>query len=220
MSINHHPSAALLFAYAGGSLTEGLSLVVATHLALCPSCRDRIRTLDAVGGALLDGLPPTPMADDAWRRILTRLDAPAPTAVRARAGASTDRLGVALPQPLAGYVGRAAVQHWQWLFPGIRQIELLPRLASGAGARLLRLAPGRAASLHSHGGLELTLVLAGSYSDELGRFEVGDLAETDPDTTHRPVADAATGCICVMASEMPTRFKTLIGRLLQPWLRV
>lgn len=220
MSITHHPSESILFAYAGGSLSEGLSLVVATHLALCPSCRAHVLTLDAVGGVLLDDLPPTPMAGDALQRVLTKLEATAAAVDPMGSPPSSDRWGVALPQPLAAYADRAADQRWRLLVPGIRQIELLSRPNSGGGTRLIRVAPGSAVARHSHGGIELTLVLHGSYRDELGRFAAGDLAETDPQTTHRPVADAATGCVCLTASEAPTRFKTLIGRLLQTWLRV
>jgi anti-sigma factor ChrR (cupin superfamily) len=35
MKINHHLSDELLLEYAAGNLTEGWSLVVATHMALC-----------------------------------------------------------------------------------------------------------------------------------------------------------------------------------------
>ena len=43
-----HLSDALLLDYAAGSLTEGWSLAVATHLALCPACRSRALAAEAV----------------------------------------------------------------------------------------------------------------------------------------------------------------------------
>ena len=41
MSIRHHLTDDLLLAYAAGSLNEGWSLAIATHLSLCPDCRRR-----------------------------------------------------------------------------------------------------------------------------------------------------------------------------------
>ena len=41
-------------------------------------------------------------------------------------------------------------------------------------------------------GTELTLVLAGGFSDETGHFLRGDLAEADASVDHRPVAAGLT----------------------------
>ena len=65
MDIRHHPDDDLLLARASGQLPAGTRLVLASHLELCPLCRERARTLDALGGILLDELEPVPMADDA-----------------------------------------------------------------------------------------------------------------------------------------------------------
>ena len=49
MSIRHHPDDATLVAYAAGAVTEGISLVVAAHLDLCPQCRARVRDATDLG---------------------------------------------------------------------------------------------------------------------------------------------------------------------------
>lgn len=217
MTIQHHPSEATLFAYAGGSLPEGLSLVVASHLALCPPCRARARMLDAVGGALLDELPDAAVADDALERVVARLDAPSPSP--AAAAASPDiRLGLDLPEPLAGYVSRARAPKWRFMAPGMSHVEVMPRTPRGGTVQLLRIAPGLSVSPHSHGGNEFALILQGAYRDELGRFSAGDMAETDEGILHCPVADPDQGCICLVATEAPTRFKSWIGRVFQPFI--
>ena len=41
MSIRHHLTDELLLAYAAGNLAESWSLAVASHLSLCPACRER-----------------------------------------------------------------------------------------------------------------------------------------------------------------------------------
>jgi len=69
---------------------------------------------------------------------------------------------------------------------------------------------------HGHGGSELTLLLRGSYRDEVGHFARGDLADLDETVEHQPVADPETGCICLIGTESKARFKSLFARLLQP----
>ncbi|HYJ35591.1 MAG TPA: hypothetical protein VEV64_05505, partial [Rhizomicrobium sp.] len=72
--IHHHPDEALLLAYAGGAADEAVSLIVATHMAYCQSCRARATQLEALGGSLLQDLPPAPMSGDALQSVLTKLD--------------------------------------------------------------------------------------------------------------------------------------------------
>jgi putative transcriptional regulator len=71
---------------------------------------------------------------------------------------------------------------------------------------------------HGHRGHETVCVLAGSYSDRLGRFGPGDLAEADAEVEHQPVADAGQDCICLIATTAPLRFHGRAARLLQPVL--
>ena len=224
---NHHPSDALLVAYGAGSLAEGLSLAVAVHLAHCPDCRAALAEVEALGGALLEELPPAPLESLSLSATLARLDleeAPANPCKAERAGplwGSRLPAGPALPAPLRPYVPRATELDgltWQRLAPGVRRVELMPRSASGGAAQLLRIAPGTALPHHSHGGLELTVVLSGHFADELGRYGPGDLAEVDGDTDHQPIADSHRDCICLIATDAPLRFTGLMGRLMQPFI--
>lgn len=226
---NHHPSDALLVAYGAGSLGEGLSLAVAVHLAHCPDCRATLAEVEALGGALLEDLPPAPLESLSLAATLDRLDreeAPAnpckalrikPHWGKPKAG-STPAPVPALPRPLRAYVPSLDGLSWQRLAPGVRRVELLPRTASGGAAQLLRIAPGTALPHHGHGGLELTVVLSGHFADELGRYGPGDLAEVDGDTNHQPIADSHRDCICLIATDAPLRFTGLMGRLMQPFI--
>ena len=51
---SNHVSDDLLAAYAAGTLSEAESLLVATHAALCPTCRAAISEFEAVGASLLE----------------------------------------------------------------------------------------------------------------------------------------------------------------------
>jgi putative transcriptional regulator len=219
LTIAHHPDAATLLGYAAGSLGEALGTVVAAHLAWCPACRREVRTGEALGGALLDSIAETPLAGGALDRALARLDrAPAAAALRCEGASALDP---ALPLPLAHRLGRPleAVK-WRRLAPGVGAFEL-PTLSGARGhLHLLKVASGRAIPEHGHGGQELTLILQGSYSDTIGRFARGDVADLDPEIEHKPVADFGDDCICLVATEAPTRFKSRLSRLLQPFFRI
>ncbi|HSZ75522.1 MAG TPA: hypothetical protein VK779_11930, partial [Rhizomicrobium sp.] len=74
MSIAHHPGEELLLAYASGAANEGASLLIATHLALCPQCRAIVAEAEAAGGVMFSHLAPEPMADGALQSVLGKLD--------------------------------------------------------------------------------------------------------------------------------------------------
>ncbi len=62
--IRHHPDDSLLMAQAAGRLDSGSALVLASHAENCEQCRERLRSFDVLGGALLEQLESLPIAVD------------------------------------------------------------------------------------------------------------------------------------------------------------
>ncbi len=218
MSINHHPSDALLLDYASGALGETWSLGIATHLALCPQCRRTVALMEGIGGSLLDDLAPAPVGDGSFDALMARLDnvapEPAPPAVPASGGSPV------LPRPLRDYVGSDLDGiRWKHLGMGARQF-ILPAAQKGVTARLLWIPAGKPVPEHAHGGQELTLVLRGSFTDETGHYARGDLQEADESLHHQPHASPGEDCICLAITDAPLRFKSLAARMVQPLLRI
>lgn len=213
-SVRHHPDQATLMAYAAGAMTEGFNLVVAAHLEFCAQCRHQVAEAEAIGGALLheieqDATPPGGL-DDVWQRINKQPEQP-PTrrTIAPRDDGMPRVLEPYLPHGLAGV-------NWKRLVPGIRHHQFR-ELDNGAGTlRLFAIAPGTSIPQHGHNGSELTLVLKGSYGDEIGRFRHGDLADLDDGVQHQPVADTAEPCICLIATDDRLKFNDLFSRMLQP----
>ena len=216
MTIRHHPDDATLMSFAAGTLPQAFAAIVAAHLSLCPRCRDEMGTLELVGAALIDTLPPRPMgsfspAPETWGSVP---DNNARLRVGRRDGATH------LPWPLQLLVGGPLGElRWEQVARGLWQHHIAVPGRSGARLRLLKAAPGCAIPEHGHHGAEMTLVLEGAYRDETGEFRVGDVADLDEGLEHTPVADREAGCICVFANEMPPRFKGLLLRLAQPFLK-
>jgi putative transcriptional regulator len=203
--IRHHPSEPTLMAQAAGRLLALHARVLAVHLAACPRCRDELRDLEEVGGALLAMPPPAAMRPDALAHTLARLD----DAVRS----APSHAPVITLQALA--IGR-----WWWLGRGIRLMPLARRDASGTRLDLLRVTPGIALPAHGHSGPEMACILQGGYTDATGDYAAGDIAEGDSALDHTPVASPGPDCICLIATTGRVRAHTWLARLVQPLIGV
>ena len=221
---NSHPTDELLMEHAAGATSEATGLLLATHLALCPSCRTRLQDFEAIGGALLEALEPAHVAARGLDAVLARLDAaplddgaPAIAAAPPRPAAMPAGVDAArIPQPLRGYL--EASGEWRRVAPGMEQLEL-PLSRPGVRTRLLRIKAGAAMPRHTHTGSELTLVLEGGFHDEGGDYRRGDLAMADADTVHRPVAGAGADCLCLVVVEGGIRLTGPFGRMVNLMLR-
>ena len=211
-TIQHHLTDALLMAYSAGTLPEAFSLVVASHVSLCDDCRARLGSFDAIGGNMIDSDDAAALADDSFEATLRRIAAGAPAEPPRRPS------GV-FPAPLQDYVGGdLADVRWRSIGLGVRQAPL--PTARGASARLLYIPAGAAVPDHGHRGNELTLVLRGAFRDEGGRYGPGDVEIADERLEHQPVAEPGEACICLAATDAPLRFRALLPRLAQPFIRI
>lgn len=221
MNISHHFDDATLISYSSGSLPPGMALLVASHLHWCPECRVRTEETDTIGGALLESLAPVALADDALEQLLARLDAveaePAPAPAPIPASVQNNDNDDELPAPLAAVLGQPIdALPWRRVGYGVQQVDL--GLEGPGATRLLRIQPGISVPHHTHRGNELTLILRGSYTDEVGRFQRGDVADVDTEVQHQPIVDTDQECICLIATDAPLKFSGLIGRLAQPFI--
>lgn len=238
---NHHLTDSWLLDYAAGATAEAQGLLVATHLALCAPCRLRVSEYEALGGALLDELPPTPLSPLAGERLqqaLGALDAapdaaadatpaatsraparaasaPTPAARRRRGPKVFSRpLAVSLPGPLRPYVhGSLEELGWRRLKEGLSEAEL-PLPADGPRTRLLLLQAGATIPRHAHKGTEGVLVLSGGLSDRDRHMRRGDVMICDDSVIHDNVADPDEDCLSLVVTEGPIRLTGALGGLI------
>ena len=141
MEIRHHPEDEMLVAYAACQLEVGTRLVVHSHLELCATCRERVRLLGAVGGALLEDVQPEPLAQDALARTLARIrqaEAPRSTAPPARRVQGPPPLPQDAKWPRA--LRDCTATRWKWIAPGMRWSRVSVPAAPEANVFLLRMA--------------------------------------------------------------------------------
>jgi putative transcriptional regulator len=209
----HHPPDDLLASYAAGAADDGESLLVATHLALCPRCRDVVDRLDGLGGALADHAPPVALAPDALDRALARLDEPAPPPAPMPPAGELD-----VPMPLRALTGPLGQVPFRGAGPGIWRFDL-PLSRPDRPVALLSLRPGLRIPAHRHTATERGLVLRGGYTDETGHFQRGDVQIRGPDEadTHRQTIDDGERCVVLMVDDGSKLPSTWYGRLVG-WL--
>jgi putative transcriptional regulator len=201
MSVVHHPDEALLLDYAAGVAGEAESLVVATHVALCPKCRADQSIMETVGGSFLSALEPAAMGQGALNAALARLD-----------GVETVKPSTAVagdvPAPLRPFIGADLGRvRWRPVTRGLSYRILMSRGRSRV--YLTKSKPGSGIGLHTHHGNELTLVLSGGFTDEMGSYTVGDLVHTTPEVNHTPIADDDGDCITLAMTDAPLRFRNI-----------
>jgi putative transcriptional regulator len=216
--IRHHPPFDLVVDYATGVAGEGIALAVAAHASLCPACRAQIRNIEAIGGALLNGIEPEPVSEDLLTTLMNRLDEELePEAGAVVADAETRKV---IPAPLLPYVA-TGLDKLPWRSVGrLFQEFRLPLASKDVKASLMKLRPGSLMPQHTHRGQEITLVLAGGYRDGEEQFLRGDFSVRTPSDVHQPVADDDGPCLCLAVLDAPLKLTGAVGRLVNPFLRI
>ncbi|MET0907432.1 MAG: ChrR family anti-sigma-E factor [Tardiphaga sp.] len=215
MTIRHHLNDDLLLAYASGNLSEGWSLAVATHLAMCGQCRRELALAEAVGGALLETIEPVGSDDEGWEALKARIEREATPPVQPKVQPAS----ATIPEPLRSYLG-ADLADLKWRNMGTAHQILIKTPDCETQVRLLRIPAGKPVPEHSHGGRELTVVLTGAFHDEIDQFGPGDIEDADGSLTHQPVANAEADCICLAVTDKPLKFTSRLVRLVQPFLGI
>ncbi len=203
-----HPTEEHLAGYASGALSEGMTLLVASHLTYCPDCRATVRALEGVGAALLVEDPrASHIAAPSVDAVMARLDqAPATGVLPADPGSP-------LPAPIRRELGQPMDRiDWGFRLPGLHEVELSG--FEGERVSLLRVRPGTQMLGHTHDGEEATLVLAGQMVDGEQVFRTGDVALADESHDHNPRVTGGEVCYCLIVMTGNVRFTGPVGRAL------
>jgi putative transcriptional regulator len=213
MTIIHHPSDMTLAAYAAGAIDEARGLVVATHLSLCAPCRKAVRAFELVGGTLLDNAEPTDLSVSAADRVMAKLDRPEASSPDLRQPRRIN--GGGLPAPLEHY----HLGPWRSIWRGVQWRTVDVASDDAVRVFMLKAAPGTRLPRHRHTGSEWTCVFEGAFRHDLGRYGPGDFDEADETVEHNPVVATGVPCICLVALQGGIELQSLMGRIVQPFIR-
>jgi putative transcriptional regulator len=210
----HHPSEDLLVDFATGALAHGARMVIAAHLGACSICSVAVAEAEAIGGALLSALPPTPLKDHALALALAQIERP-PAASRPPLALTFEKDWIFVPREVL----EAAQQRRRWAAPGVWVAKI------GAGpdkARhyLLGVAAGMHVPRHTHRGREMVCVLQGAYRDGERLHMPGDFACNDETVDHRPQITADGDCVCLISADGRLVPRDWMGRIFQPLVSI
>ena len=142
----------------------------------------------AIAGAMFEAEAPVDMSADALGRVFAAIDKDLATK-KASEYPELIRLPAALMDAI---LAAEAGSGWSVAGPGVRKLKL--NIGGGARAEIIRIAAGVAIPWHTHKGQELTLCLAGGFSDGRGSYGPGDVSLADPSIRHQPRADDDGAC--------------------------
>ncbi|MAE50359.1 MAG: hypothetical protein CMH27_00970 [Micavibrio sp.] len=209
----------LLMDYAAGRLAEAQNMIIAAHICMSGNARQKLRQYESLGGYMLENeCAPVSMCASALDNTLSLLDQ-----VRHEAEHKSQNNifpgNITVPTPITECLETNRVNaKWRMLFPGLETFKVklnCPR----HNVRFIKAAPKVKTPHHTHGGVEITLVLDGAYEDEYGQYKRGDLVISDENQRHTPQSCARRGCVCLIVSDTPVRF-TGLWRILNYFIKI
>ena len=217
--VNMHPSSQLLNQFIQGELATGKSIVVSAHMELCKSCCAKAKELEAL--AVSSWVDPSiapqlesPSATDYSSMVASIVQSaqlssePVEEVVEVQMDVLND--SIKLPKVLA----KAAQQglNWKQVAGGISEAQLI--LDDETQCEFIYMAPGSKVPVHTHKGSETTLVLKGSFEDELGEYKASDFIVRDTQHHHQPASKE--GCLCFAVLDSPLKFTQGLARFMNP----
>ena len=219
LMIQHHPALDLLIKYAGKRLNEPLSLLIATHMSLCPRCQQEVRALELISDTLPD---PQPLEMMERKLLLTAIQdrissmakpevapTPQPYPTQTPSGNVVDW---PIPTPLKSYIPQG-INHLSWSQTmGATAVSLPVNDDDSYTASLFWLRVGKTASRHTHTGVEFIMPLIGSVADNRGVWHAGDVQVNDFSVTHSPIVGTNMDCLCLGVSSGEAKFVSFWDR--------
>lgn len=205
----------LIFEYAAGSLSETRELLVSTYMNFCDTTCDKVKTYETIGGQIMQDLcAPVAMSSQSLHNVLGKLDHQIPSAP-----VQLNTVSEPIPQVVLNKLqDKGKTLKWYPFYKGIKFCPI-PTDDKNENAVLLKVDAGVKTPHHEHHGTEITLILDGAYHDGEAQYTKGDLIVETEDTHHEPVADAQTGCICLVINEGPVKFTTGMARFMNIFQR-
>lgn len=190
MTLHDNAYAAFMLDYATGALSPAERLAADLHRVLSREGGSSGRMVEAVGGALLERTKPAPASYFDTQKL-------------GEMGQSERH-----PTRLDPFLKRDLLA-----LPWRRNIFGVKTLPAGIPmASLLRLDPGERAPAHGHGRRDVAVVLCGTFADQFGVYERGDLAFAEPGMKHEPRAVGDRPCVCLLASEPVRPMRGFLGQ--------
>ena len=176
----------LIFGYSSGNLGEAKSLFTSMYLYLNSIAAKKASVFDnmlAQNLNDLEGIEP--------KKLKYTDCIKTPDSIEKNKNSSNN--------PLSRLIGNLNDIDWKTLYKGFKEFNI--PVNDNDSVKLIKMDPGTSVPLHSHNGKEYILVLNGSFCDEYGEYNKGDMQINDQQIKHNPTACNSDGCICLSITE-------------------
>lgn len=209
--IKHHPNNQLLAEYCAAQLPLALSVAVSAHIEMCSLCQTALHKIESA------------QAEQTWQQADVEVCDFGDLLQDILATPCTDKKS----KPKADLIVKLAKHHYQlprafrsfqsirWSSMGAIKKARLISDEESVRASLLHIIKGAEIPTHTHKGYEVTLLLAGSFSDESGSYNKGDFILLDNENTHSPKANE--NCVCYTVQDAPLYFTHGVSKILNPF---
>lgn len=220
--LNFHPDQSMLVEFSAGSLQSALSICVSAHLHFCDQCRSELLSLDQLGSQLMSNAEPSDIDESLLDTVMAKIDQAEAALDSTKAAEKTAVNGKSGSFPFSVNKLIESTDHsatWSRLNSSLD----IARLKTGQDkfeVALHRLCAGGKAPKHDHQGIEYTVVLKGSLSDERSVYSEGDFLVRQPGDIHQPMGGQNSECICLSALAAPIKLTSPLGFLMKPWLQI
>ena len=125
---------------------------------------------------------------------------------------NSKKQNINLDSPLNSIIGDLNNIDWKNVYKGFKEFKV--PVNDNDSVKLIKMDPGTSVPLHSHNGKEYILVLDGSFCDEYGEYNKGDMQINDQQIKHNPTACKSNGCVCLSITENDVVFFGKFGSAL------
>ena len=216
---NFHPDHNMLIEFSAGTLDTATSICVSAHLHFCSKCRAELLRLDQVGSQMMSEAEPMPVSEQAFDKVMAEIDSNSNQPAEKEAVANKNS-NTAMPFSVEKLMQTSLIsKNWKRLSSSVD----VARFQTGQDqfeVALHKICAGGKTPKHDHEGLEYTVVLKGSFSDEDAVYREGDFIVRQPGEVHQPMGAQNGECICLSALAAPIKPTSPLGFLMKPWLRV
>lgn len=222
--IKHHPNAAILKDFVDGNLADSVSLIVSSHVELCEHCQKQVSMLtaqaaDSVFESDTAGLKRSDSEMDAFLSDDGEFDFDTIDQITADLSQAVEVVVEAQQETVSNTtftIPRAlnSVARKDWLNLGKISRARLDFDDESHHTSLLHIDKDGQVPCHTHKGFEITLLLEGSFEDEMGVYNKGDFIWLDGEHTHQPATKE--GCVCLTVSSDALYFTKGVSQLFNP----
>lgn len=221
--IKHHPKFQLIQGFVNGELPASLSAGIAIHADLCSECRQQISLLtEQLSYASFEqvSVDKYSVSDSGKQDNVTPLYFEQAIAAITK----SNDIDIIEPKIEKNIIFKNHVYSLPFV---LHNMALGKTVNIGKLARariqldeneihssLLHIEPGGSVPEHTHNGFELTVLIAGQFSDQEGEYVPGDFMMLDKKHPHHPVSEK--GCLCFTVANDSLHFTQGISKILNP----